>query len=243
MSTVLLETDQYVGVERTLAGVGERILAQLIDFVIMIIIPIIFFPIIIRGFRVLGENDTTPYIILFVVFYLLIPLFVEVLTKGRSVGKYIFKIQVVRDSGESPKFIEHLMRYVMTIIDIWIMFGSVGIVSIILNSKNKRLGDMAAGTIVVKAPRVMYGDLKSAEIKQATEYKVLYPEAEELSAGQIGFIRQTLMSTRADKQANVRKLALKLEETLNIKSRSKTNDEFLFRVLKDYEYMINDPQK
>lgn len=243
MSKVLLETDQYVGVERTLAGVGERILAQLIDVGLMIIIPLILSPIILRAVNFIdGKNDIF-YYFFFLVLYLLIPLLVEVLTRGRSVGKYVLKIQVVRDSGETPKFIEHLMRYVMTIIDIWFMVGTVGIVSIILNNKNKRLGDMAAGTIVVKVPSVMYADLKSAEINMATEYKVLYPEAEELSAGQISFIRQTLMSTRADKHDSIRKLALKLEETLSIKSRSKTSDEFLFRVLKDYEYMMNDTQK
>ena len=95
-------------------------------------------------------------IISMVALMFLIPLLVEGLTKGRSLGKLIFGLRVVRDDGGTIRWRHALTRCLVGVFELWMTAGSVAIIASLFNKQSKRLGDMMAGTyvIVARAPRM-----------------------------------------------------------------------------------------
>ncbi|MFC4371731.1 RDD family protein [Citricoccus nitrophenolicus] len=77
------------------------------------------------------------------------PLAVETLSRGRSLGKLVFGLRVVRDDGGAVRLRHSLVRVLLGIFEIWMTFGSVALIASMLNERGKRLADMVAGTQVV----------------------------------------------------------------------------------------------
>ncbi len=78
------------------------------------------------------------------------PTMLETLTRGRSVGKMMMGLRVVRDDGGPIRMRHSLVRALaMVFLDLWVTSGVVGGVSALASSRSKRMGDHLAGTIVV----------------------------------------------------------------------------------------------
>jgi uncharacterized RDD family membrane protein YckC len=84
-----------------------------------------------------------------------IPVAVETLTRGRSLGKWAMGLRIVRDDGGSIRFRQALIRGLLGFFEIYMMLGSVAFLVSIFNDRSKRLGDMLAGTysMRVRAPK------------------------------------------------------------------------------------------
>jgi len=79
-----------------------------------------------------------------------IPVIVETFTRGRSLGKYAMGLRVVRDDGGPIRMRQALVRGLLAFFEIWLMLGSVAIIASLSNRRGKRLGDLLAGTYVVR---------------------------------------------------------------------------------------------
>ncbi|WP_026553824.1 RDD family protein [Arthrobacter sp. 35W] len=79
-----------------------------------------------------------------------LPVTVETLSRGRSLGKLAMGLRIVRDDGGSIRFRHALIRGLLGIFEIYMMFGSVAFLVSMFNDKSKRLGDMLAGTYAVR---------------------------------------------------------------------------------------------
>lgn len=79
-----------------------------------------------------------------------IPVTVETLSRGRSVGKLACGIRVVRDDGGPVRFRHALVRALVGVIELWLTFGGIAAIASLANAKGKRLGDLAAGTYAVR---------------------------------------------------------------------------------------------
>lgn len=90
-----------------------------------------------------------------------VPVTIETLTRGRSVGKLACGIRVVRDDGGPVRFRHALVRALIGVFELWLTFGGIAAVTSLANAKGKRLGDLAAGTYAV---RVRGGTQTSAPI-------------------------------------------------------------------------------
>ncbi len=78
-----------------------------------------------------------------------LPATVETLTRGRTLGKLALGLRVVRDDGGPITSRHAITRALVGFVEIWMLFGIPALVASVLNSRSKRLGDMAAGTYVV----------------------------------------------------------------------------------------------
>ena len=78
------------------------------------------------------------------------PVAFETLTRGRSLGKLALGLRVVRDDGGAARFRQALIRGLFEVVEIWILLGVPAIICSLLNSRGKRIGDLAAGTVVVR---------------------------------------------------------------------------------------------
>ena len=78
------------------------------------------------------------------------PTIIETLTRGRSLGKLANGTRVVRDDGGPVRFRHSFVRALFMIVDFWLSSGAVGLVSALVSTGGKRLGDHFAGTVVVR---------------------------------------------------------------------------------------------
>lgn len=80
------------------------------------------------------------------------PTIVETSTRGQSLGKWAMGIRVVRDDGGVITVRHSFLRAVVASIESWMTFGSLAFITMLASPKGKRLGDYAAGTLVVRIP-------------------------------------------------------------------------------------------
>jgi uncharacterized RDD family membrane protein YckC len=138
-----ITTPEGLDLELTLAGVGSRFVSAIVDSAIQagIIIALV-----IVGLIAGGAGPVIVSIGAFAVLFSYDVLF-EVLNAGRTPGKRWNGLRVVRSSGRPIGFFASAVRNLMRIVDYVFLIGAV---AILVTPKNQRLGDLAAGTIVVR---------------------------------------------------------------------------------------------
>lgn len=170
MTTTPLRLDQHVEIETpeqvafsyTIAGIGSRAAAVLIDYLIMTVALIalgMLLPMLARA--ILGNSSPfarmsgawAAALLLLVAFVVQWGYFVffEALWDGQTPGKRKVGIRVVQDGGYSISFAASAVRNLTRIIDMQPAFCyGVGVVSATFSKSGKRLGDIVAGTMVVR---------------------------------------------------------------------------------------------
>jgi uncharacterized RDD family membrane protein YckC len=91
-----------------------------------------------------------------------VPILVETLTRGRSLGKWLAGLRVVRDDGGPIRFRHALIRGLLSILEIYQSFGSIALIVSLLNRRGKRIGDLLAGTYVIRerTPRELFSPVR-----------------------------------------------------------------------------------
>lgn len=138
------ETPEGVQLSLSLAGPMVRGMAWFIDFAIRGVGYIILT--IILGF--LGGLGTSLSLICLFVIEWFYPVFFEV-RNGMTPGKKVLGLQVVHDDGTPVSWSSSLIRNLIRCVDFLPLFNMAGFITMLLNSRFKRLGDLAAGTVVV----------------------------------------------------------------------------------------------
>jgi uncharacterized RDD family membrane protein YckC len=86
------------------------------------------------------------------------PVAFETLTRGRTLGKLALGLRVVRDDGGPVRFRQALLRGLAAFfVDVWLTFGAGALISSLVSSRGKRLGDVIAGTVVVRERVPVHG--------------------------------------------------------------------------------------
>lgn len=80
----------------------------------------------------------------------ILPTTVETLTRGRSLGKLVAGIRIVRDDGGPVRFRHAFVRALVGVGELWITFGAVALITSIVHPQGKRVGDVLAGTYAVR---------------------------------------------------------------------------------------------
>jgi uncharacterized RDD family membrane protein YckC len=152
-----IDTPELVDIEMPLAGVGSRFIAILIDylvygafFTVLILIAVVVIPAL-HMFSNVSANWAVGifFLILFLIHWGYFSLF-EAFNNGRTPGKQAAKIRVIHQSGRGISFFESLARNLVRFVDWMPSFYALGIVVIFLSKRHQRLGDMVAGTLVVR---------------------------------------------------------------------------------------------
>jgi uncharacterized RDD family membrane protein YckC len=152
-----IDTPELVDIEMPLAGIGSRFIAILVDYLIWgsaFFVLFLLALIIIPALSIFGRISANwaigiALLIVFVMHWGYFALF-EAFGNGRTPGKRVAKIRVIHQSGRGINFVEALARNLVRYVDSLPSFYAVGIVVIFLSRRNQRLGDMVAGTLVVR---------------------------------------------------------------------------------------------
>jgi uncharacterized RDD family membrane protein YckC len=90
---------------------------------------------------------------------------------GRTIGKRILRLQVIDEDTLRLTFPQVLVRNLLRIVDMMPFFYLVGGISCVLSSKLQRLGDMVAGTVVIRTPRVVLPNLAKARENKFNSFR------------------------------------------------------------------------
>ena len=158
--TLIIETPERVPLHFALASIGNRFLACAIDHtiqVLTVVVMVIAFTIV-ANFSSLGDQISSApkwvKAVLIVVVFLLVSgyfAFFEWLWSGQTPGKRWMKLRVIREDGRPITFFEAAVRNILRDFDIMpFPFYSIGLISVFVSGKDQRVGDMVAGTVVVR---------------------------------------------------------------------------------------------
>ena len=152
-----ITTPEHVSLKFHLAGLGSRGAAHIIDWLILLALffsgsfgliklGVDFFPFLFE--TVSGYVLAAIILALFFLFWGYFILF-EFFLAGRTPGKMLIGIRVIQDNGQSITFLSSVLRNVLRVIDLLPTLYLLGILMIFFHSKHKRIGDLAAGTIII----------------------------------------------------------------------------------------------
>jgi uncharacterized RDD family membrane protein YckC len=133
------------------ASFATRALGALLDVTVTVVVLVVLVALLATtplAFDV--QWGTALQIALVVLALVVVPVTVETLSRGRSLGKLAAGIRVVRDDG-GPVHLRHaLVRALVGVAELWLTLGAVALVASLANGRGKRLGDMLAGTYAIR---------------------------------------------------------------------------------------------
>lgn len=257
MSLIKINTVFNIDLQFEVAPFSKRLLAYLLDFALLIAY---LYSMKYLLYAVLGLSSQTYMgldILLVSLPMLLYSVITEVLLNGQTLGKKAMNIRVISLDGGVPTLGQYLLRWVSKFYEWPFFFGyiyfndasliiyifitgilGVSVVIIIgLSPKNQRLGDMAAGTVVVDGKlNTGVNDTVFRNITQ-TDYKVIFPEVMKLSDNDINTIKTILIKAQKSNTLDVcYRVEAKVKSVLNIES-TMPAEQFLEKLLEDYNYL------
>jgi uncharacterized RDD family membrane protein YckC len=169
---------------------------------------------------------------------LLYHLFFEIVMNGQSIGKKLMNIKVIGENGGRPALHQYLIRWLTRPFDLVFTLGLAGLLTTVMSKKNQRLGDMAAGTLVIKTKiETDIDDTVFLELEDA--YKPRFPQVMRLSDRDMNTIKGVLNNSLRYRSFDVAaRLSDKIRNVLNITEYVEPV-EFLEILLKDYNYYSN----
>lgn len=232
MNTIKVKTTQNVELEYEIASLGDRLLSELVDFAV-------YFGYMIIAGIIAGASDAAGLLIAAIAGLpiLLYPLACEVFLNGRTIGKISQDIRVIKLSGKAPTLSDYLLRWIFLLIDTGISFGVVAILTIAITGKGQRLGDIIAGTSVIRNRPIRRQEY--IRVRMDENYAITFPSVHLLTDRDMALIRKLFY--KAMKHQNytlLQRTAERTKEVVEIDS-NLPDDIFLKTIIKDYHHLMS----
>ncbi len=260
MPAITISTPFNIDLEFKTATMGKRILAWLID---VLIITLYYYLMLRFIYPLLGKKesiDTAAELFMIIIPVLLYQLTFELFMNGQTLGKKAVGIKVIDKEGREPTWGQYLIRWLLCIGNLFnyiipyillrmpaaLIFFMVlyvpDFLCAVISAKAQRIGDLAAGTVVIdnnyksNISETIYLDIEQ-------EYKPMFPEVMRLTDRDINGIRNLFNAKKisAETENYVSQVAFKIKEVLSLESDMEPFD-FLEQLLRDYNYYTGKPQ-
>lgn len=235
MQTIRVQTTQNVFIHYPLASIGDRILAYLLDRLILIIYSVA----VIALFVNIEMEVEWVWLLILGFPWLFYSLICEIIINGQTPGKIMMRIKVVRLDGTPPSIGDYLLRWIFAFIDFYILSGAVAVIIISGGGKGQRLGDIVAGTSVVKLQEQHEISAEQVFVVAEETYAPVFTEVSNLNSKDIELIQQALEVNR--NHGNSRPVMLmseKIQSVLGIQT-DLPPVKFLYTVVKDYNHLTS----
>ncbi len=235
MQTIKVRTTQNVFIQYPIASIGDRIIAFILDQLILVAYTIF----IITLFANTEMSVSWIWMVVLGLPWLLYHLLFEIFMNGQSPGKRLMKIKVVRLDGTPPTISNYLMRWIFAFIDYYIFSGVVAVVVIAIGGKGQRLGDLVAGTSVVKL--IEQREITSSEIFVTPDeaYVPTFSQVVQLTENDIELIQRVLEVNRD--QGNPQPVLVateRIKSLLGIQT-DLPPVKFLYTIIKDFNHITS----
>lgn len=258
MKTIEFESAQNVRIEYEFASSIQRATAALLDAVLigLYIILLLF----VIGFAQFEQFMLVEVVLIKVPWILYHPV-LEYLTQGQTLGKRIMGIRVVTINGERPGLREIFTRWIFKGYFLWIGFsfqsflfgtpelvfmgviqisiGFIGFIICSVGARNQRIGDMMAGTVVIRNRSSISYSLKDVlSIKNQENHTPTYPNAIIFTDEDMLLIKNTIQRVRANPNPETKKFAIELADKsaklIGLAETPEKRLQFLQTLLHDY---------
>lgn len=146
-----LITGDAVALDLPAAGLGMRLLSGLIDVIVVMVLLIVTLFVFMTAAPATDEALAwAAYIAATASVLVVFPTAIETLTRGRSLGKLALGLRTVRDDGGAISFHHAFVRALIGVVEIYATSGAVAFLTAMIHPRGKRLGDIAAGTYVIR---------------------------------------------------------------------------------------------
>ncbi|QKG53461.1 RDD family protein [Hymenobacter sp. BRD67] len=238
MATIRVHTTQNVTLEYEVASIGDRIVATILDNLVLAAWAI---AAVLSVTTIAGRSSTISAWIIGILVgipYVFYNLVCEIWLNGQSLGKKARDLRVMRLDGTSPRLGDYFLRWLLRIIDFGVGSGLVAVITIAINGKGQRLGDLAAGTTVIslKARPEQLPMLTSVQVPPG--YQPVFAQAADLTDHDVALLRQLLgRSIKQDNYLLLNETANKIKSLLHLHS-DLSDEAFLHTILRDHAYIV-----
>lgn len=233
MEQFQIETAQNISISQNAAHLGDRMLAYLIDsFVIGVYTILIVWMLISME---LEFSDMWALYLLMGLPAFLYYVLMETFMDGKTIGKGLMHIRVVKLDGSKPGFSSYFIRWILRIIDVVLTSGGLAVLTILVRGNGQRIGDIAAGTTVISEKKKV--SLKDTILRELpSDYVPTYSQVTVFDDREMQTIKELYENARrnGDHQIIV-SLSNKIKEVTQISTLSQPM-EFVDTVIKDYNY-------
>lgn len=242
MKKIEITTAQKVIIQYELASLRDRIIAFIIDAIILwstvgILVAIITLSTASNFNPELTETLSWLVATPIVVFYTLVS---ELITNGQTLGKRMMGLKVVKLNGGLPTADDFLIRWVFRGIDIYTSFGAVAALLVSSSDKAQRLGGLLSNTAVIKLKGDFSIKLEDLEkmFDSANDYEATYPNVTMFTDKDMLVLKELMKRYQSNPnpahQKLMRRSVVSLSRKLNLEETPTNAMEFLQLVLKDY---------
>lgn len=239
METVKIATSQNIDIDYEVAGLGDRVLARLADMGIFVGLVLVF--VILAAITSWSQFFVIVLIVVYLVVFVFYDLLCEVFFNGQSLGKRVMKIKVISIDGGRPSLSQYLLRWLFRIVDFGLGSGVCALICVAVSDKKQRVGDMVAGTTLIKTiPRILMDGLVFAPTTVNT-YTPVYTQVADLTDQDITLVHEVLTNFRkTDNAMLIYNMATRIKDHLSITTPPEMNDyQFLQLIIKDYNHIAS----
>ena len=237
MHTIKINTSQNIEIDYQVAGLGERILARLIDLSIFLVAGI---ALITLNYIIKDRQELYGLSVFFYVWLFLYAMYnlCEAFFNGQTVGKKMMKIRVISLDGSSPAFSQHVLRWLFRIVDFTLTLQTAGLVCIVLTENKQRIGDLVAGTTLIRThPAVNLSHLLF--LSDGEVYEPIFREAAQLTGKDVALIHEVIRNHKKNRNFGLlHTMATRIKDHLSITSPDGMDDfSFLTTIIRDYNFL------
>lgn len=237
MAVISITTTQNIALEYDLASLGERIVATIIDLVIMAAYLFLITMVLSSSAGTFDNGAAWLYIFLFlpVAFYSLLS---EQFFNGQTVGKRVMGIKVISLNGNQASFGQYLTRWLFRLVDMWLFGFVLATIMVAVTERHQRIGDLIAGTVLVKTkPRTALQQTLYTPVADIN-YTANYPEVINLRDSDMQLVKEVLINVQKTGNTMIAlQMMRKIEAVLNIQSKHAEPVNFLYAILSDYNHL------
>ncbi len=238
MSTVSITTTQNVTIDHNLAGFRDRLLAFLIDLLIISAWIVLHRVIATLAFK--NEYYALVYSYAVVIpFFSFYTLAFEFFLNGQTPGKQSMNICVVMLNGKEPGFIDFFTRWSLRFLEIYLSSGVIAAIMVNTTTLHQRLADIVAGTVVVKVHgKNMVNSDDLLKINSQNNYKAQYPQVIQFTEDEMLTVKKLLdrllkFHNKAHRDL-AEETAMKLASKMGVQIKESKPELFLKTLIRDY---------
>ena len=242
MDTIKVMTSQNVAIDYPVAGLGERIAARLIDLLFFLILYILFILLGLVFAAMKGELVILVLLIGYTAGYVFYNLLYEIFLNGQSIGKRFLKIKVISLDGSQPTLGQYFIRWLFRLVDFGLSLQTGGLISIAVTENKQRIGDVVAGTTVIKmVPRTTMEHIAFHPPQVEQDYTPTFLTVQQLTDRDIELIHEVITTFyKTGNRELILTTASKTATLLGLTKPESMNElEFLNAVIKDYNYLTS----